>query len=578
MIKFSPGIHALTTFLILICLFISCKQEPKEKELILKIRIAEEPDCLHPVISQSSLATQIEVLMMPPLFEYHPDKLELSPMLVRNMGPAQSINDSIIAYSYELHPQAVWDDGSPVQGSDVAFTIKAALNPLLKNGTWRGFFKNIVDFKMDSADPKKFSILVRKNYMLGQEMSGNYCLYPAHVYDPAQMMDKFTIPDLTTKDSASYNPAEWDLLNRFAAEYQSAEFCKNKIQGCGAYRLKNWESGTRIVLEKKANWWGDSLASAYPLLAAYPKEIQYIVIPDEAAAVVALKNQSIDLLTGLSPKQYDELKNNSADQFEFANPSLSQYYYLEINHRHPILKEKVVRQALAKLLDLDKFIKTQFNGLASRIVGPVNPSKSYYNHLLKPVGFSPQEAVRLLAEAGWKDSNGNGTLDKIIDGKQTELVLNLFISGKEIGKNIGILLQEEATKIGVRIELVSKESAMMMKDMNAHQFELATMAARQSPSLWDPYQAWHSSNTKAGGFNKSGFATALSDSLILAIRNATSETERDAAYLKFQELLYDEQAQIFLFAPLERMVYNKRISLQATSRRPGYSENLIKLR
>jgi len=107
MIKFSPGIHALTTFLLLICLFISCKQEPKEKELILKIRIAEEPDCLHPVISQSSLATQIEVLMMPPLFEYHPDKLELSPMLVRNMDPAQSINDSIIAKRYDLHPYAL---------------------------------------------------------------------------------------------------------------------------------------------------------------------------------------------------------------------------------------------------------------------------------------------------------------------------------------------------------------------------------------------------------------------------------------------------------------------------------------
>ena len=119
---------------------------------------------------------------------------------------------------------------------------------------------------------------------------------------------------------------------------------------------------------------------------------------------------------------------------------------------------------------------------------------------------------------------------------------------------------------------------MMMKDMNAHQFELATMAARQSPSLWDPYQAWHSSNAKTGGFNKSGFINALSDSLILAIRTAPSAADQDAAYLKFQELLYQEQAQIFLFAPLERMVYSKRLSIQVSSRRPGYSENLIKLR
>ncbi|MBK6351883.1 MAG: hypothetical protein IPF46_00425 [Saprospiraceae bacterium] len=578
MIKFYLKIFPFLAFTVLISLFTSCKNDLKEKELILKIRIAEEPDCLHPVVSQSSLATQIEVLIMPPLFEYHPDKLELSPMLVRAMSEALPVNDSTVAFTYELHQEAVWDDGRPVLATDVAFTIKAALNPLLKNGTWRGFFKNIVDLQIDPANPKKFSILVKKNYMLGQEMSGNYCLYPAHVYDPSLLMTKFAIPDLTTKDSAAWSAEEWKQLEQYATEYQSANFCKEKIQGCGAYRLKVWESGNRIVLERKVNWWGDSLAKDYPLLAAHPKEIQYLVIPDEAAAVVALKNKSIDLLSGISPKQYDELKINSADQFEFANPSLSQYYYLEINHRHPILKEKAVRQALAKLLDLDKFIQTQFNGLAGRIAGPVNPSKSYYNHNLKPVEFSPQEAVKLLTEAGWKDHNGDGILDKVIDGKPTELMLNLFISGKEIGKNIGILLQEEAAKVGIKIELISKESAMMMKDMNAHQFELATMAARQSPSLWDPYQAWHSSNAKTGGFNKTGFINALSDSLILAIRTAPSAADRDAAYLKFQELLYQEQAQIFLFAPLERMVYSRRLSILVSFRRPGYSENLIKLR
>ncbi|MBK8405090.1 MAG: hypothetical protein IPL25_13710 [Saprospiraceae bacterium] len=75
-----------------------------------------------------------------------------------------------------------------------------------------------------------------------------------------------------------------------------ANFCKEKIQGCGAYRLKVWESGNRIVLERKVNWWGDSLAKDYPLLAAYPKEIQYLVIPDEAAALKLLSKTNIDLL------------------------------------------------------------------------------------------------------------------------------------------------------------------------------------------------------------------------------------------------------------------------------------------
>ena len=52
-----------------------CTGNQKDKGFVLKIRVAEEPDCLNPIVSQSSVATQIEGFIMPPLFEFNPDHL-----------------------------------------------------------------------------------------------------------------------------------------------------------------------------------------------------------------------------------------------------------------------------------------------------------------------------------------------------------------------------------------------------------------------------------------------------------------------------------------------------------------------
>jgi hypothetical protein len=65
--------------------------------------------------------------------------------------------------------------------------------------------------------------------------------------------------------------------------------------------------------------------------------------------------------------------------------------------------------------------------------------------------------------------------------------------------------------------------------------------------------------------------------LIQVIRATTSESERNSAYLRFQEILYNAQPQIFLFSPKLRIVATSRIRFEASSRRPGYSENMIEL-
>ena len=160
-------------------------------------------------------------------------------------------------------------------------------------------------------------------------------------------------------------------------------------------------------------------------------------------------------------------------------------------------------------------------------------------------------------------------------GKIIKLQFKMLVAGKEIGKNLGIVLQENAKKIGIQIDLENKESALLLDAVKNQQFDIATMLSSQPNTLWDPFQSWHSSNTNVGGSNRCGFATVQTDSLITQIRNAHTSKEREDAYLWFQEILYDEQPQIFLFSTMERIAFNKRISCKPTSLKPGYVATLI---
>ena len=557
----------------------SCQSGTKETGFNLRIRLKEDVDCLQPIVSQTRSATQIEALVMLPLIEYSMDRIELTALMVKELPKLINSTDSSDIYASDILEEAVWDNGSAVTALDYAFSVKAALNPFIKNTNWKSSLKNIQDVRWDASIPKHLEVVVAKNYLLAKELSGNINVYPEYVYDPEHIMQKFTVQDLLKKDSSSWSSSEWTLLQKFAEQFQSADFCKKTISGSGPYRLVAWEAGSKIILEKKKAWWGEVFASSNAMLKAYPDKITYLIIPDEAAAVLALKEGSLDICTDISPRQFEALRmdSNSVSKLQFFTPGIFQYNYIDFNTRRPILADQNVRKAIAHLIDVPSFIQNVMQGLAQAVVGPIHPSRPYYNQQLKPISFSPDSASRWLNAAGWKDTDKDGILDKRIQGKQTKLALDLIVSS-EGGKKLALLLQEQAKKIGVNINPVNKDFSLMLKDLNELNFDMAALNIGQQPSLYDPFQNWHSSNTKAGGSNRCGFATPETDRLIEMIRNSTTEEQRNQAYLRFQEILYEAQPQIFLFSPKERIIASKRILLEPSIRRPGYLENLVKER
>lgn len=579
--KIATHINSILLFLLIVLFSIgSCNQKEQKEEYVLKIRLKDDVDCLNPIVSQSAVATQIEALIMVPMIEYHAHKLELSPLLVKSVPQIIGSNDSSTIFACELLEEAKWDDGSPVLASDYSFTLKAALNPYIKNTSWRSFLKNLRAIQFDPAKPKAMEIHVAKNYMLGPEVSGNLNVYQESVYDSAKVMRNFSAADLIYKDSAAWTPQEHALLKSFADRFQSAEFCKSTISGAGPYRIKSWDAGSRIVLEKKNNWWGSPLKDKDLMLEAKPDLIEYLIMPDEAATILALKEGSVDIATDISPRQFKSLKEDSIyrDKLSFHTVGFFKYSILELNTRNAGLDDVNVRKALAHICDLNTYINNLMEGFADPVTGPIHPLKYYYNKNLKSPEFDPKRAKSLLEQAGWSDSDRNGLLDKQLNGRKTQLSFRILTSGA-VSSRIGLLLKAEAEKIGIEIIPETKETALFIKDINERNFDIAAVTVtQQATSLYDPFQIYHSSQSKPGGGNRSGLHSPEVDSCINIIRNSTSDTERTQAYMRFQSLLSDYQCQIFLFSPQERIIANRRIDMKTIARRPGYLENSLDLK
>nr|MBS0037683.1 hypothetical protein [Saprospiraceae bacterium] len=262
--------------LFLIPLITSCGLE-KESTAIdeLNVRIPADPERLNPMLSSSGYATQIEDHIFMSLFAQDPVTLQYVPMLAAGKpivkeGPLFNEKRST-AYTYTIREEAEWSDGRPVTAEDYIFSIKLALNPYVASASWKGFLQFFLEAEADSDNPKKFKAYADRDYMHSMEITSSFAVYPRHIYDPENLLSSFTIPGLKNYREDSLSESREKLLQQLADEFQTARFSTKIVEGAGPYRLVEYESGQRITLAKKENWWGSDL------LNAGPEKINYFI-------------------------------------------------------------------------------------------------------------------------------------------------------------------------------------------------------------------------------------------------------------------------------------------------------------
>ncbi|MCB0557366.1 MAG: ABC transporter substrate-binding protein [Lewinellaceae bacterium] len=578
---------------LLLLLWAGCKTDPKPKgeDVIFSlnrplneaaIQLDAEPDRLNVPLSTSAFARLVCNSIFQNLLSIDPQSLEIIPQLAKARPTATPITEGPyaggMAYTFEIHSQATWDNGSPVTAEDFIFTLKAALNPQVPAPAYRAYLSFIKDIQVDPDNPRRFTVLTGQKYIIGEEAIGSALpIMPAYHYDPDGLLKDIPLTSLTDESKAKELAATDERLAQFATLFTSPKYSREKegISGSGPYRFENWETGQRIIVSKKENYWAEELMEEYPALAGYPDKIVFQPIPDANAAITALKDGQIDAMANIPPNDFTDLQKNdfTARRYNFYSPPLLGNTFIYINTRIPKLSDKRVRKALAYAIDAEEIINTVYNGLGKPYASPVHPSFAYYNNDLQPIPYDPEKARQLLAEAGWADTDNNGIADKVINGKKEELSLNYkVIAGRDNLQNVALLVQESAKKAGIDIQIEAKEFAVLADDFKRRDFELAPWGKTIQPTLWEPKQDFHSE-----GDDRTGFASAESDALIDQIQITLDEQERNKLYKQLQAKLYDEMPLIYLLVPTSRIAIHKRFETRPSPMYPGYSPNEMKL-
>ncbi|MDZ7877584.1 MAG: ABC transporter substrate-binding protein [Saprospiraceae bacterium] len=550
------------------------------------IRLGNEPNGLNPLTTEDASAIQVTSQIFQSLLEFDPQTLELTPLLAKTRPNVVVIDTGRFkggsSYTYEIRDEATWKDGSPVMATDVTFTLKAVLNKKSGANNLRSTVDFIKDIVIDAANPRKFTVFSDKRYILAESNSGTLPIFPEKFYDTEGVLKDVSVADLSKALKDSTVKLDAAVLSKFGVNFQQAKFSREPlaITGSGAYELVEWKSAERIVLKKKTNWWGDKSAATTPILTNLPERLFYKIVNDEVATTALVKDGQFDVAARLQAKQFVDMQNDPKLQniYTFLTAPTNNLAYLGFNCKDVKLSDRRTRRAIAHLIQPDYLIKTIMNGFADPCPTPFLPSKSYFDSSIKSPEYSIEKAKTLLAEAGWKDTNGDSTLDKRINGKQTELVIRFCYANAPAGKNTGLILQDEAKKVGIKVQLLPVDAKSFLDALKRRDFDMFLSQMGMTSALDDPKETWASSSSTPDGGNRVQFENKAADALIDQIRGEFDPVKRDLLYKKFQQLLAEEQPAIFLFATKDRIVLGKRFEATPSLRRPGYVVGQFKIK
>jgi peptide/nickel transport system substrate-binding protein len=180
--------------------------------------------------------------------------------------------------------------------------------------------------------------------------------------------------------------------NGIAAEGEGFAFPEYSLNpvGTGPFTFGEYdEANGEITLERNDDYWGEP---------AKVSEIVFRVIPDESTRRQELEAGSINGYDLPNPVDWAGLESDG-NSVEVRDPF--NILYLGLNpEANPQLKDLKVRQAIYHALNREQLVQTQLPEGAEVATQFMPKTVSGYNTSLEAYAYDPDEAKRLLAEAG----------------------------------------------------------------------------------------------------------------------------------------------------------------------------------
>jgi peptide/nickel transport system substrate-binding protein len=239
--------------------------------------------------------------------------------------------------------------------------------------------------------------------------------------------------------------------------------------GTGPFILTDYVSGASATLIKNPNYWGYD--ERYPKnQLPYVDGLKYLIIPDSATALAALRTGKIDAMDGLTLQNSIDLQKTTPQLLHLTVPFLSGVSLDPRNDVKPF-NDIRVRKAIQMAIDLPTISNTFYGGTVdpSPLTGISNllypawgwPYSQWPQSLKDEYAYNPTAAKQLLADAGYPNGFSTDVVaQSIADLDLLQIVLSYE---KAINVNISVRVMDSPTWISY-VQTGHKQDAMAYKN------------------------------------------------------------------------------------------------------------------
>jgi peptide/nickel transport system substrate-binding protein len=303
--------------------------------------------------------------------------------------------------------------------------------------------------------------------------------------------------------------------------------------GTGPYKVVDWVTDDRIELTRFDDYWGEP---------AKIKDVTVRLITESTTRSIEVETGGIDIgcrILASDVARLEENPNVIVDQQETYSTN-----FIGLTTTQPPLDNVLVRKAINYAVDKEAILKVVYQNIGTIGSAPMSPTLFGYNDSLPQYNRDLDKARELLAEAGYPDGF-DITISHNEDQTRADICEMVQAQLGEVGINVTI----ESLEWGAFIERIYEGSLQM--------FVLGWSASSGDPDV-ALYSSFHTDNFGAGG-NMTFYSNPEVDALLEEGRVSSDEEVRKEAYMKAQEIIWDECPCVFLQHDVEITAYNKNL-------------------
>ncbi|CAN7700537.1 ABC transporter substrate-binding protein [Rhizobium sp. LjRoot254] len=398
------------------------------------------------------------------------------------LAESWTVSGDGLTYTFKMR-DAKFSDGSPITAGDAAFSLLRIRDN--KGSLWSDSYKVI-----DTAEASDDKTLVVK------------------LKNPsAPFLSTLALPNVS-------------VLSKKAVEAGEDAFAELPTASSGAFIVKEWRRGDRVILEKNPNFWQADRVKL--------DGVEWISVPDDNTRMLNVQAGELDTAIFVPFSRVEELKKDP--NLHVLIDASTREDHLLINHEHGALAKKEVRQALDMAIDKKALVDTVTFGQGTVANSYVPKGALYYYTDNLQRAYDPEKAKAMLAEAGASD-----------------LTLNYVVrAGDEVVEQTAVLLQQQLAKAGVTVNINKVDPSQEWDMLVAGDYDVGVNY--WTNDILDPDQkttfvVGHDSNNNYMTHYKNDKVKDL----VAAARLELDPAKREQMYVEIQKMAKDDVHWIDLY-------------------------------